>query len=173
MDHIGIDVHKRESQRFVAHLTQQHGKAKALTIFAHKLARAVYCMLRREQVFDATRFFAGTTATPEPPIRAPLAAAAARGPVTSGAPRGARIPPRRPRRQSPGVVPMTTQRRRGRDAAGEAFGVGGIGGAQHLGPLLPLALGQAVMDIVGRHQAQGDMAMLGVVLMRGDLRSPA
>jgi hypothetical protein len=54
------------AQRFVAHLTQHHGKGKALTIFAHKLARAVYCMLRREQVFDASRFFAGTAAVCRP-----------------------------------------------------------------------------------------------------------
>src|SRR5712692_6872828 len=98
------------AQRFVAHLAQQHGKAKALTIFAHKLARAVYYMLRREQVFDAIRFFAGTAATPDPPVRAPLAPGAPRGQATPGAPRAARIPrpTQRPRRQSPGVVPMTT-----------------------------------------------------------------
>ena len=56
------------------------------------------------------------------------------------------------------------QRRGERDAAGEPFGVGGMGGAQQLGALLPLDLGQAVMHVVGRHQAKGDMAMLGVVL---------
>jgi hypothetical protein len=32
------------------------GKAKALTVLAHKLARAVYDMLTREQAFDPTRF---------------------------------------------------------------------------------------------------------------------
>jgi transposase len=99
------------AQRFVAHLTQHHGKAKALTIFAHKLARAVYYMLRREQVFDAARFFAGTAALPEPPVRARLAPDAPGGQVTPGAQRGARIPRPpipRPRRQSPGVVTMTT-----------------------------------------------------------------
>jgi len=98
------------AQRFVAHLTQQHGKAKALTIFAHKLARAVYYMLRREQVFDATRFFAGTAATPDPPGRATLTPGAPRGQATTttGAPRGSRIPRSTRRRHCPGVVPMTT-----------------------------------------------------------------
>ena len=99
------------AQRFVAHLAPPHGKAKALTIFAHKLARAVYSMLRREQVFDATRFFAGTAATtPDPPGCAVLAPGAARPQATPGAPRGARIsrPTQRRRRDSRGVVPMTT-----------------------------------------------------------------
>jgi transposase len=98
------------AQRFVAHLTQQHGKAKALTIFAHKLARAVYYMLRREQVFDATRFFAGTAPTPDPPGRAPLAPGAPGHQATTGTPRGARIPrpTQRRRRHCPGVVTMTT-----------------------------------------------------------------
>ncbi len=98
------------AQRFVAHLTQQHGKAKALTIFAHKLARAVYYMRRREQVFDATRFFAGTAATPDPPGRATLTPGAPRGQATTttGAPRGSRIPRSTRRRHCPGVVPMTT-----------------------------------------------------------------
>jgi hypothetical protein len=41
----------------VARLAQKHGKAKALTILAHKLARAVYCMLSRGHAFDATKFF--------------------------------------------------------------------------------------------------------------------
>jgi transposase len=45
------------AQRYVARLANKHGKPKALTILAHKLARAVYYMLRRGQAFDATRFF--------------------------------------------------------------------------------------------------------------------
>ncbi len=45
------------AQRYVARLAHKHGKGKALTILAHKLARAVYYMLRRGQAFDATKFF--------------------------------------------------------------------------------------------------------------------
>ena len=41
----------------MAGLAQKHGKGKALTILAHKLARAVYYMLRRGQAFEATKFF--------------------------------------------------------------------------------------------------------------------
>jgi hypothetical protein len=32
------------------------GKAKAPTVLAHKLARAVYYLLTREQAFDLNRF---------------------------------------------------------------------------------------------------------------------
>jgi transposase len=37
-------------------LEHKHGKAKALTVLAHKLARAVYYMLTRAQAFDLQRF---------------------------------------------------------------------------------------------------------------------
>jgi transposase len=45
-------------QRFVDRLTSKHGKAKALSILAHKLGRAVYYMLKRKQAFDMNKFFA-------------------------------------------------------------------------------------------------------------------
>ena len=37
-------------------LERKHGKGKALTVLAHKLARAVYYLLTRAQAFDLTRF---------------------------------------------------------------------------------------------------------------------
>ena len=37
-------------------LEHQHGKAKALTVLAHKLGRAVYYMLTRAQAFALKRF---------------------------------------------------------------------------------------------------------------------
>ena len=37
-------------------LASKHGKAKALTILAHKLGRAVYFMLKRNKVFDMKKF---------------------------------------------------------------------------------------------------------------------
>ena len=40
------------AQKFLARLEQKHGKGKALTILAHKLARAVYYMLKRQTAFD-------------------------------------------------------------------------------------------------------------------------
>ena len=45
------------AQRYVDRLTSKHGKAKALSILAHKLGRAVYYMLKREQAFDINKFF--------------------------------------------------------------------------------------------------------------------
>ena len=43
-------------QAYVARLEKKHGKGKALTILAHKLARAVYHMLWRKEAFDMKRF---------------------------------------------------------------------------------------------------------------------
>jgi transposase len=43
-------------QKYYAKLARKHGKGKALTILAHKLARAVYHMLKKEQAFDMQRF---------------------------------------------------------------------------------------------------------------------
>jgi transposase len=43
-------------QKYLARLENKHGKGKALTILAHKLARAVYYMLRRGTVFDLATF---------------------------------------------------------------------------------------------------------------------
>jgi len=66
------------AQRYVARLAHKHGKGKALTILAHKLARAVYYMLRRGQAFEVTKFFSGTAGGDRPP-RAPRMAAAPAG----------------------------------------------------------------------------------------------
>jgi transposase len=43
-------------QEYFAKLERQHGKGKALTVLAQKLARAVYYMLTREQAFSLKRF---------------------------------------------------------------------------------------------------------------------
>jgi transposase len=43
-------------QKYLARLEKKHGKGKALTILAHKLARAVYYMLQRRVVFDLDTF---------------------------------------------------------------------------------------------------------------------
>jgi transposase len=45
-------------KEYFTKLERKHGKAKALTVLAHKLARAVYYMLSREQAFDLKRFVA-------------------------------------------------------------------------------------------------------------------
>ena len=46
-------------QTYLARLEHKHGKGKALTILAHKLARAVYYMLKRDTVFDMEKFLHG------------------------------------------------------------------------------------------------------------------
>ena len=39
-------------QKYLARLEKKHDKGTALSILAHKLARAVYCMLKRKTAFD-------------------------------------------------------------------------------------------------------------------------
>ena len=43
-------------QKYLARLEKKHGKGKALTVLAHKLARAVYYMSQRGTVFEGTSF---------------------------------------------------------------------------------------------------------------------
>jgi transposase len=46
-------------QRYRARLEHKHGTGKALAIGAHKLARAVYCMLKRAPAFEMQKFLQG------------------------------------------------------------------------------------------------------------------
>jgi acyl carrier protein len=46
-------------QKYLSRLEKKHGKGKALTVLAHKLARAVYYMLQRTTVFDMHKFLTG------------------------------------------------------------------------------------------------------------------
>jgi transposase len=43
-------------QKYLARIERKHGTGKALTILAHKLARAVYYMLKRDTAFDLDKF---------------------------------------------------------------------------------------------------------------------
>ncbi len=50
----------RESQQakdYVAKLSNKHGKGKSMSILAHKLGRAVYCVIKRKDAFDVNYFF--------------------------------------------------------------------------------------------------------------------
>ena len=51
--------HKVAGQLYLARLEKKHGKGKALTILAHKLARAIYYMLKRQKAFNMETFFHG------------------------------------------------------------------------------------------------------------------
>lgn len=44
-------------QKYLARLEKKHGKGKALTVLAHKLARAVYYIWKRDTMFDLDKFF--------------------------------------------------------------------------------------------------------------------
>jgi len=43
-------------QKYLARLEHKYGKGKALTVLVHKLARAVYHMLKRATAFDTEKF---------------------------------------------------------------------------------------------------------------------
>src|SRR5499427_2682798 len=45
-----------QGQKYLARLEKKHDQGKALTILAHKLARAVYYMLKRGTAFDMAQF---------------------------------------------------------------------------------------------------------------------
>lgn len=45
-----------DGMKYRKRLEKKHGKAKSLSILAHKLGRAVYYMLKRDQAFDLQRF---------------------------------------------------------------------------------------------------------------------
>jgi transposase len=45
------------AQTYLARLEKTHDQGKALTVLAHKLARAVYDMLKRQVAFDKEQFF--------------------------------------------------------------------------------------------------------------------
>jgi len=47
-------------QKYLARLEKKHGQGKALTILAHKLARAVYDMLKRGTAFDMAQFLSSS-----------------------------------------------------------------------------------------------------------------
>jgi transposase len=46
-------------QQYLARLEKKHAKGKALTVLAHKLARAVYSMLKRQKAFETNKFLHG------------------------------------------------------------------------------------------------------------------
>lgn len=50
--------HCDRGKKFFARLERKHSKGKALSVLAHKLARATYFMLQRNQVFDVNKFTA-------------------------------------------------------------------------------------------------------------------
>jgi transposase len=50
--------HNAPAHKYLAKLATQHGKGKALSILAHKLGRAVYCMRKHHVAFDQAKSLA-------------------------------------------------------------------------------------------------------------------
>ena len=48
--------HNPEAKKLKEKLDRKHGKAKALSIIATKIGRAVYYMLKRQKAFDMNKF---------------------------------------------------------------------------------------------------------------------
>ncbi len=53
---VGFLRHNPDAKKFYDRLVHKHGKGKALTVLAHKLARAVYYIWKHDTVFDQERF---------------------------------------------------------------------------------------------------------------------
>ena len=47
-----------EAKAFLKRKEKKHGKSRAMTMLARKIARAVYHILKRKEPFDAVKFFA-------------------------------------------------------------------------------------------------------------------
>jgi transposase len=46
------------AKKYLTKIATRHGKGKALSILAHKLGRAVYCMLKNQEAFNQEKFLA-------------------------------------------------------------------------------------------------------------------
>ncbi|MEJ2240130.1 MAG: IS110 family transposase [Gemmatimonadales bacterium] len=55
---VGFLRNNSDGKKYYARLERKHGKGKALTVLAHKLARAVYYIWKRDEVFDQQKFLA-------------------------------------------------------------------------------------------------------------------
>ena len=50
--------YSEDAKVFLKRKQKKHGKARALTMLARKIARVVYQKLKRKEPFDAVKFFA-------------------------------------------------------------------------------------------------------------------
>ena len=55
---VGFLRKNEEGKKYYARLERKHGKGKALTVLAHKIARAVYYIWKQDKVFDQQKFLA-------------------------------------------------------------------------------------------------------------------
>jgi hypothetical protein len=52
--------YSEDAKAFLKRKEKKYGKARAMTMLARKIARAVYQMLKRKEPFDAVKFFASS-----------------------------------------------------------------------------------------------------------------
>lgn len=57
-DVMGMLRNSEYAQAFVKRKEKKHGKSRAVTMLARKIARAVYYILKRKEAFDEVKFFA-------------------------------------------------------------------------------------------------------------------
>lgn len=50
--------YNEDAQLFLTRKEKKHGKGRAMTLLARKIARTVYHMWKRKEAFDAVKFFA-------------------------------------------------------------------------------------------------------------------
>jgi transposase len=50
--------HNQPAKNYLAQLATRHGKGKALSILAHTLGRAVYCLLKNQEACNQEKFLA-------------------------------------------------------------------------------------------------------------------
>ena len=50
--------YSEDAKAFLKRKEKKYGKARAMTLLARKIGRAVYQMLKRKECFDAVKFFA-------------------------------------------------------------------------------------------------------------------
>ena len=55
---VGFLRKNEAGKKYYARLERKHGKGKALTVLAHKIARAVYYIWKQDKVFDQQKFLA-------------------------------------------------------------------------------------------------------------------
>ena len=58
IDAITDEARRADAKALVKRKAKKYGKCRAMTLLARKIARAVYQMLKRNETFDAVKFFA-------------------------------------------------------------------------------------------------------------------
>jgi hypothetical protein len=60
--------YSEDAKAFLKRKEKKYGKARAMTLLARKIGRAVYQMLKRKECFDAVKFFASKAGLAAEPL---------------------------------------------------------------------------------------------------------